>query len=563
MNKGKLLLVSTLALAAVGLTVGHMSNFPGVLPVQATECQHKSYNHYDRVEPTCTEPGSIEYWICCVCHQSYSDKDFTQLIENTGAGITSPSDGRYIAPRHTFEGAYEVTKQPTTLETGVATRTCTQGDAVEEKVILQLPSISFSGVTLSWNAVEGAEGYKILRNGMPQDIGNVTSYVITTSDLEFDTFAVRAYTTAETHYEYGETSVHLAPSLDDLHASKNGDFELRDITIPAYVNWYPGSPYGNFTDRDWWIASEADGNMAAKMTLNSGFCNSDAEVWTIGVHKDIHANMQAEGTYKMVFDYKLSPAAAAVASTRTIFSNINHPDGFAPVEGLWLDGKEADVWYHAELSVTKPATAWQQWVLFYHTNTKAAPADDDYVLIDNIQVYRDGETTNIDLLGDGTFQCYQTLGITTAADIGQWRYGDTLLIEGDAVGTGIIREANGNQALKVYSTNDSAAFNLSGNPSMLVQGLYIVQLDVKLGPNSGLDNLGMRAWAPSGQAIDNTQFPTHTLVKGEYTTVRAAVITHGSGDWINLQFWAFGHNTSADPDNYILIDNVQVYKVGL
>ena len=41
-----------------------------------------SPTHHKSVDATCTTDGNIEYWVCDVCHASFSDKQMTQVVSS-------------------------------------------------------------------------------------------------------------------------------------------------------------------------------------------------------------------------------------------------------------------------------------------------------------------------------------------------------------------------------------------------------------------------------------------------------------------------------------------------
>ena len=65
---------------------------------QITGCHHARLVHYDKVSPTFSKPGHIEYYYCFDCHKSFYDSACTSEIENTEYGVDDKRDGRYIQP---------------------------------------------------------------------------------------------------------------------------------------------------------------------------------------------------------------------------------------------------------------------------------------------------------------------------------------------------------------------------------------------------------------------------------------------------------------------------------
>ena len=61
-------------------------------------CHHNRLMHFEKLSPTFTDPGHIEYWFCFDCGKSYYDAACTREIENTQYGVADKRDDRYILP---------------------------------------------------------------------------------------------------------------------------------------------------------------------------------------------------------------------------------------------------------------------------------------------------------------------------------------------------------------------------------------------------------------------------------------------------------------------------------
>lgn len=99
--------------------------------------------HHDRVEPTCTATGSIEYWQCSVCNKKFSNADCTTEVTDVtldklphSAGTAWEKDTTYHwhlcvncesevmdKAAHTY-GDWVVITEATESETGLRKRTC-------------------------------------------------------------------------------------------------------------------------------------------------------------------------------------------------------------------------------------------------------------------------------------------------------------------------------------------------------------------------------------------------------------------------------------------------------
>lgn len=88
-------LSTALVLGVAVVAVSQNNNF-----AKAETCSHAHLGHYDRVNPTVSSNGHIEYWVCCDCHNSYNVDPTKQsqavLIENAAGNPTDDGDGRCI-----------------------------------------------------------------------------------------------------------------------------------------------------------------------------------------------------------------------------------------------------------------------------------------------------------------------------------------------------------------------------------------------------------------------------------------------------------------------------------
>ena len=88
---------------------------------------HKNKEHHEKVDATCTETGTIEYWACPDCKKNYSDEACTKVVTD----LTSK------ALDHDYDS--KITTQPTCTEKGVRTYTCKRtgcGDSYTEDVAI-------------------------------------------------------------------------------------------------------------------------------------------------------------------------------------------------------------------------------------------------------------------------------------------------------------------------------------------------------------------------------------------------------------------------------------------
>ena len=95
---------------------------------------------------------------------------------------------------------------------------------------------------------------------------------------------------------------------------------------------------------------------------------------------------------------------------------------------------------------------------------------------------------------------------------------------------------------------------------------YQISIKVKLGTGAtNVDNIGFRLSASSALGTGDMVFDKlDTLSSEEWVTLTKTFIINQDTtvDFINADFWVFTHNdTISSIENYVLIDDVDVYKV--
>lgn len=93
-----LLVIASALLFATVVILNNQTNSSNIF---AAECDHVGY-HYEHQDPTETECGWNEYWVCCKCHRSFTVKpagSFTDQDASKMIGKPDPSMiGIYLAP---------------------------------------------------------------------------------------------------------------------------------------------------------------------------------------------------------------------------------------------------------------------------------------------------------------------------------------------------------------------------------------------------------------------------------------------------------------------------------
>ena len=61
-------------------------------------CHHERLMHYEKLAPTLSKPGHIEYYYCIDCQKCFFDAACNEEVPNTTYGVLDMRDGRYLAP---------------------------------------------------------------------------------------------------------------------------------------------------------------------------------------------------------------------------------------------------------------------------------------------------------------------------------------------------------------------------------------------------------------------------------------------------------------------------------
>ena len=146
---------------------GHTDTIDEVL---AIDPNNHNLTHHDRLDATCTNKGSIEYYSCSLCNKNYSDENGTKEVtditidalgHNYSTVWSSDKDHHFHECSRCHERSEEeshiwdsgvVTKEATTKEEGKKTYTCKTCNETKEEIIpvksggCKIKVISFSSV---------------------------------------------------------------------------------------------------------------------------------------------------------------------------------------------------------------------------------------------------------------------------------------------------------------------------------------------------------------------------------------------------------------------------------
>lgn len=186
-----------------------------------TGCHHARLMHYDKLQPTLSKPGHIEYYYCCDCHKSYYDSACTREIENTQYGVSDMRDGRYLSP---LTSSFNVLNQ--NLRDYLNAKT-------DQEIVAALRN----------NAVLNYQAQKTI---LWEDNRNTPYQIEVSKTRSFDNY--QTYTSNINSYTFdgtlmpGETYYYRVKDstdrllLNDLSFKVDTTYSLRTITVPGMHN---------------------------------------------------------------------------------------------------------------------------------------------------------------------------------------------------------------------------------------------------------------------------------------------------------------------------------------
>ena len=195
------------------------------LDIKAREisgCHHNRLMHYEKVNPTYSSAGHIEYYYCCDCHKCFYDEACAHEIENTQYGILDKRDDRYLSPlTSTFSILNNNLKDYFNAET-------------DQEIIAALRNNSVRNYqaqkTVFWK--DNHNDPYTIEVSNNKAFNNVKSYVSSLNAFTFE----GTFTPGETIY-YRVKDANDKLIVDDLSFKINDDYSLRPITVDGMHNF--------------------------------------------------------------------------------------------------------------------------------------------------------------------------------------------------------------------------------------------------------------------------------------------------------------------------------------
>lgn len=504
-----------------------------------------NYKWTTKVEPTCTTNEVLEG--TCECGAK-------TLQEKAPLG-------------HLF-GEYETIVEPSTTNEGLAKAICANncGESKTLKV-LKTPTVSRKGIKVSWNKVEGAEGYYVYNQGkLLADVKDASFYNLPAIDNKIYSIEVEAYTNNELYFKNSKKSskIQTIVSLgNNIQANAGTDFErFKDFDKPKQLTALLDADniYANFSTGEVIALKDEKQNACVKLhpTANDSYATLThaADVRTLKA-----------GTYVISMDVKLGSEADGQLS-------------FGFYDGVsWAPG------YRTSLDISKANT--QDWTNVFYEYTLSADktgtysnldigycgvtnSTNNYVLIDNIKIIDKATEKDVNVDRNNNFE-----GFFSFSNPGWYNGGSgagIVYVSKESVENSIMKTKTDDNkdtvAFKAYSSDQKgASVAFKGSKTIATEGDYKISIKVKLGPdakNVGPIGFRMHSNTSSFKVVDHT-FNGIENANGENWTVIDTVFNVKQTiavEWINIEVWTFTHNDEIQsPDNYVLIDDLEIYKV--
>lgn len=186
---------------------------------------------------------------------------------------------------------------------------------------------------------------------------------------------------------------------------------------------------------------------------------------------------------------------------------------------------------------------------------------DNFIDIDNIAISIANEMTfneeNIAVNGD-----FENFVDGYQLNTNGWHNNDSLYVE-DRLENSIVSE-DGNKVLKLYTSNHNDTNITKGlKLDVAEEGWYKLSFKAKGGTSFKTDNIGFRIYDSNGLMVSDTAVNYNKISSRKWNTIETLFYVNNNSmpQWINLNLWVFTNNqTEANPDNYLLIDDVVINK---
>ena len=251
-------------------------------------CEHERLLHYQKLNPTLSKPGHIEYYYCLDCQKYYSNAACTEEVPNAIYGIHDMRDGRYLSP---YTASFKILNQ--NLRDYL--------DAKNEVNII---------AALANNGVKNYQAKKTIvwtDNGKGPYTIELSKTRLFTDDFKTYTSSVNAFTfdgifiPGETYYYRVKDSTD-ALLLNDLSFKIDNTHPIRTLTVDGLHN---------VRDLGGWTAKDGHKVLYEKLYRGgslSGLSDQGKELFldTLGVKNEIDLRRLEYDGKQDVFDSRLT-----------------------------------------------------------------------------------------------------------------------------------------------------------------------------------------------------------------------------------------------------------------
>ena len=463
-----------------------------------------------------------------------------------------------VALGHLYGELY-VLETATTEEEGLIESVCANGCGEDILLrVMKTPVVSRNIGTLSWNAIDAATGYKLYDNGeLVADLGNVLSYNINLCESDTHSFEIEAYTDNELYYEVSNKSETTTLSISygsNMQQNLGTDFERFDFgsEITLGEEWF--KEYANFSSGNVSILNVNKSAYAKLLPLSNA-----------GIAQITHASnpeILKDGTYVLSMDVMKGSATDGVLSVG-LYDGVSW--GIKSYTPINMSMANVNTWttISFEFEIKNQTGEYANLDIAYQAITSS---ENNYVLIDNIKVTLKGSNVNLNEKLNCDFEDSFSKLLNKTGWNSDGKNGVVYVTE-DSIENSFVT-IDGNTVFKAYTSKfKTTSVNFKGNKNIAQEGVYLLTIKVKGGPDANrLGSIGVRLFGESFKVLDVRFDGVENINSEEWTTLKLILIVNKtvSTTWVNIETYVYTNNDeNSSVDNYVLIDDLSVYKVYL
>ena len=462
-------------------------------------------------------------------------------------------------------GEYYYVEEATTLKEGLVKASCANGCSVDKTLkVLKTPVINRNNEVISWTKIDNATGYKLYNNDtLVEDLGNVLLYKIPLLTKADYSYSIEAYTNNEEYVEVSGKSNEVEVSVSHGSNLQEGlsDFEYYK-NDSVTLNSYSHESWTSFSDAGSVKILKDSSNKYAK--LHPVKNNGNATLTNAG-----NVNVTKAGTYTVSIDVKLGSAADGTLNLVGLYVD----PWIAETQNLKFDLTSANTtsWTTLTCEYTLAADAKNsknkdpEWVNIDIGYTAKTYGADNYVLVDNFKISEKGKTANLNSGANNTFESI----VFASETLSSYNWKGMVYVMPDSLQNSLEIVEDNNTVVKMYASKyKSPVITVRGNPIIGAAGIYKLTLKVKAGPDANrLGSVGFRMYYADGLLVSDVRFEEVDKVNSQgWVTLETTfkVLSSKNTSYVNIEVFGFTNNdVNSSVDNYLLIDDLAVYKVDI